>query len=94
MPRYFVYYRVPAVHLAAVASRLQALQPPGQGSGATVELLRRTDTATGAAGAACTLMEVYEADTDTARAYEARAGQALAPWLDGLRHVECFEPLR
>jgi hypothetical protein len=77
--RRYVYYRVREADLAAVSAALRALQ-------GDVELLRRP----GASDGLVTLMEVHRADD---AAVEARCAAAVAPWLQGVRHVEVFAPL-
>lgn len=86
MLRHFVYYRVPQAALddaAAAVRRLHAALPT------SVELLRRPDVKQGLV----TVMEIYTLNAAAAQAYEAAATTALAPWLDGQRHVEVFDAL-
>jgi hypothetical protein len=77
--RRYVYYRVREADLAAATAALRAL--PGD-----VELLRRPEANDGFV----TLMEVHRGDDP---ALEARCAAAIAPWLQGVRHVEVFAPL-
>jgi hypothetical protein len=77
--RRYVYYRVREADLAAAAAALGAL--PGE-----VELLRRP----GADDGLVTLMEVHRNEDP---ALEAQCAAAVAPWLQGVRHVEVFAPL-
>jgi len=81
---YYVYYRVPETRLAEA---LVAVRSVHAALGAAVELLRRPGHANGLV----TLMEVYQLEDDAAQAFEASAAAALAPWLDGPRHIEVFE---
>jgi transposase len=87
--RHYVYYRVPEAQLAPALQALRPLHAELRRLGAAVELLRRPDAPQGRV----TLMDVYSLDDAAAAAFEARAAAALAPWLDGQRHVEQFEPL-
>ena len=87
--RHYVYYRVPEAQLQAALAALQPLHAELRRGGTALELLRRP----GAPQGRVTLMEVYSLDDAAAAAFEARAAAALAPWLDGQRHVEQFEPL-
>ncbi|WP_425259476.1 DUF4936 family protein [Rubrivivax sp. RP6-9] len=87
--RHYVYYRVPEAQLQAALAALRPLHAELRRAGTAVELLRRP----GAPRGLVTLMDVYSADDPTAARFEARAAAALAPWLDGSRHVEQFEPV-
>jgi hypothetical protein len=87
--RHYVYYRVPEAQLQDALVALRPLHAGLRRDGTAVELLRRP----GAPQGRVTLMEVYALDATAAVAYEAAAAAALAPWLDGQRHVEQFEPL-
>lgn len=87
MRRFYVYYRVPAQQLAEAVAAVRALHA---GLRCPVELLRRPELSKGCV----TLMDVYQLDDAAAHDFEARAAGVLAPWLDGPRHVEVFEPVR
>lgn len=93
-PGLFVYYRVRREHLADAVAAVRALQARWQALDAALqcELLRRCDDT----GADVTLMETYRRDCGfdavARRHFEDEAGVALAPWLNGPRHVEVFEP--
>jgi hypothetical protein len=89
MRRHYVYYRVPQAQLAEAVAVIQALHAGLQQAGVSPELLRRP----GAVNGQVTLMDVYTLAELDALAFEARAAAALAPWLDGQRHVEIFDRL-
>lgn len=82
MPQRFVYYRVPAGAVAAVQAALQPHVAAGR-----LQLLRRPEVHDGLV----TLMEVQAPDLDAGA--EATIAACVAPWLQGQRHVEVFEPL-
>ena len=86
MRRHYVYYRVPQARLAEALVAVRSLHAA---LGAAVELLRRPGLSNGLV----TLMEVYQLEDDAVQALEAGAAAALAPWLDGPRHIEVFEAL-
>ena len=77
--RRYVYYRVREGDLEAAGAALRALH-------GDVDLLRRP----GASDGLVTLMELHRSDDAT---LEARCAAAVAPWLQGVRHIEVFAPL-
>ncbi len=89
MRRHYVYYRVAQAHLADAVVVVRALHAGLRQAGVASELLRRPEAAKGQV----TLMDVYTLADAAAREFETRAAAALAPWLDGPRHVEIFEAL-
>ena len=82
-----------AADLAACVAAVSALQAElcARCVGLQAELLRRPGED---ANGLVTLMEVYRwpAAADAAE-LEAQAAAASAPWLQGARHVEVFEPV-
>ena len=90
----FVYYRVHAAHVAAAIAAVRALQAHLQAliPGLSCTLSRRVEVD----AERPTLMEVYgHADgvgPDWQRDIERLAGDALAAWIVGERHVEVFLP--
>ena len=82
-----------AADLAACTAAVSTLQAAlcARCNGLRAELLRRPGED---ANGLVTLMEVYQmpAAADAA-ALEAQAAAASAPWLQGARHVEVFEPV-
>ena len=90
----FIYWRVEAQHLQAAVEavgrfqrELRARQPQLQ-----ARLFQRVDEDT----ALATLMETYAApggiDATLHQAIVVQGTQAAAPWCQGPRHVEVFEP--
>lgn len=96
--RVYVYYRVQAADLVDAVQAARALQAQlrDRWPGLQAELLARPEAGSDDAR---TLMEVYALDAEPGgldaprqAAIEAAAAQALAPWLQGPRHVEVFTP--
>lgn len=79
----FVYYRIHEADTAAALSAFQAAVAPG-----SVRLMRRLDAG---AGALQTWMEVHAADTGAQT--EPALAAALAPFIQGPRHLEQFVPV-
>ena len=91
--RLYVYYQVAESDLDAARTAASSLQADlvRAHPGLRAELLRRPDLRDGRV----TLMEVY-AQRDGAppgQAIEAAAGERLARWIVGTRHVEVFDAL-
>lgn len=82
MPQRYVYYRVHADAVAAVQAALQPHLAAGR-----LQLLRRPELRDGLV----TLMEVQAPGLDDST--EATIAACVAPWVQGQRHVELFEPL-
>ena len=93
--RLYIYYRVAEADWPAALAAAQALRTAllAAHPGLIAELLRRP----GQQGGHITLMETYArpngVDNALAGLIEQRAAAALAPWLQGPRHVEHFEAL-
>lgn len=93
--RLYIYYRVAEADLAAALAAGQALRQHLLAAhlGLAAELLRRP----GVQGGHITLMETYAHPQGVGDALagliEQHAAAALAPWLQGPRHVERFEAL-
>ena len=93
--RLYIYYRVAEVDLPAALAAAQALRCTllAAHPGLTAELLRRPGLQQGQV----TLMETYAHRLGVhgalAGLIEQHAAAALAPWLQGPRHVERFELL-
>ena len=93
--RLYIYYRVAGADLPAALAAAQALRTAllAAQPGLIAELLRRP----GEPGGHITLMETYAhpqgVDEALAGLIERQATAALAPWLQGPRHVERFEVL-
>lgn len=93
--RLYIYYRVAEVDLPAALAAAQALRCTllAAHPGLTAELLRRPGMQQGQV----TLMETYAhprgMDGALAGLIEQHAAAALAPWLQGPRHMERFDLL-
>jgi len=91
----FVYYRVRAADAVAAIAAVRALQAKLQAElpGLDCTLSRRADSD----AELITLMESYchtdGVDEAWRRAIERSAGESLAAWVVGQRHVEVFVPL-
>jgi hypothetical protein len=100
---WFIYYRV---HLADMAAAV-AVAREGQRAlcsahaGLSASLMQRPSSAASPDGSPqMTLLETYRAALDwpadqaaaLPAAIEATVGHRLAPWLQGPRHLEVFEP--
>lgn len=91
--RLYIYYRIAEADLAAVLGAVHDLQQTLQAvhPGLRAELLRRPGLRDGQ----ITLLEIYAharaMHQPLALCIERRAAAALAPWLQGPRHVERFE---
>ncbi len=79
----FVYYRIHEADAAAALQAFQAAVPAG-----SVRLMRRLDAG---AGALQTWMEIHAAETSAQT--EPALAAALAPFIQGPRHLEQFIPL-
>ena len=79
----FVYYRVHEADASAALQAFLAAVPAG-----SVRLMRRLDAG---AGALQTWMEIHAADTGAQT--EPALAAALAPFIQGPRHLEQFVPI-
>ena len=96
---WFVYYRVRASELAAAVQAARTAQQSlvDTHAGLSASLMQRPQPD---ADGLMTVMETYRAGPGwpedqlhaLAEAIERTAGAAIAPWLQGTRHVEVFEP--
>lgn len=90
----FIYWRVQARLLPAAVQAMTRFQDDlrGRQPGLQARLLRRVD----ANDTQATLMESYAAaggiDATLHQAIVVQGAQAAAPWCQGARHVEVFEP--
>jgi hypothetical protein len=90
----FFYWKLAPADLDAAAAALHAFHAALGIVGLRVRVLRRADDG----GALATLMETYalaDGVDETLRRRLVDEGDALtAPWRQGPRHAEVFEPLR
>lgn len=90
----FIWFRVASEHEPALVEAVRALQATwaAECEGLGCELQRRCDEPDGQV----TLMEVYRHPRGVAFEWQQRiereAATRLAPWIQGPRHVEAFEP--
>ena len=95
MRELYLYWHVAPADLAAAAAGMRAFQAGLMAAqpGLQCRLLRRSDDRDPRA----TLMETYQRpggiDAGLQAQIVALGAQAVAPWCDGQRHVELFEPL-
>ena len=95
MRELYLYWHVAPADLAAAATALRAFQAglTARQPGLQCRLLRRSDDRDPRA----TLMETYRhpggVDAGLQAQIVALGAQAVAPWCQGQRHVELFEPL-
>lgn len=94
----YVYWHVGADQAATAAAAVAAWQAElcSRHAGLQARLLRRDD-GEAAAPARCTLMETYRMPGGIGSALHTEivveGTQTAAPWCQGLRHVEVFDPL-
>ncbi len=91
MQQLYVYYRVDLAQLPAAVAAVTAVQARWlvRHPQAHLALLRRPELREGQV----TLMEVLQLPATDLPLAEAECAAAVAPWLQGPRHVERFEPL-
>ena len=94
----YIYWQVGAAQLATAAASVAAWQADlcRRHPGLQARLLRRADSDASAA-TRCTLMETYLMAGGIGPALQTeivvQGAQTAAPWCEGPRHVEVFEPL-